>query len=806
MIRLNRNFVVSSTDQGPSLVSNLTPGAQRQMTIAANLRQHKVQAWDQTQTGGSRTTVGQTQTSSNVARATLENIFVEDPRIKRKIFRDMYYHDPVCGGAVDVYANIPFSEFHLTGIKDSRVLDKFHESLECLHLAALLPGISIDHLTLGAFIGNAIFDGQEKIFTSIMPQNIDNCLTGDTKVLTDKGWKTIFELSGPKDKNNLSVTYMIEGKPYKGTNSYLTGHQPCYKVDFTNGLCLRGTKEHRILVYRKKRPSDTSAKLRKWVEIGNLKIGDKVVLNTTPVPKIDKGIEFYEGFFLGALMGDGGKGNAIDITLYGEKRNADFIDCLKLAGVIKTIKVGKKSTHITFNYRAHELIAKSKYQHKVSCTPTSLEQWHGYLSGLTATDGQGGATIHMWGRKTFMTEIMDFLLANGYPHSVLELKAKKGSKSNLGIYRHDMYELRVGPTSARRLAPNMFFRKKHKKSVDKFLAKKTKYENKLAYTKIKSIHNIKSQPVYDITVPGQKRFVANGIIAHNSEIVNIPLFGVDPIVDLIMPKDLSKIMQSKDPRVAQVLSHIPQEFIERIKAGRIPLDPANTIYIPRRTMTAEPYGVSFFERVLPVHLIEKALMRGTIDVSNRRQRSLLHVMVGGDDDWIPTQSDLESFRDLFLQGDMDPTGAIIVTRTGVNTNEIRPATEFWNVDQTFEYASAMKYRAFGLSEGILTGEVSLSTLDASLSVMLDNFRTFRRKITTALFYEKLFPAISAANDFTTAKGYQVTGKDEEEFQPINYRSLYNEVIPHYRNKVIAGEPINTKDLLIPKITYHKHLS
>ena len=202
-------------------------------------------------------------------------------------------------------------------------------------------------------------------------------------------------------------------------------------------------------------------------------------------------------------------------------------------------------------------------------------------------------------------------------------------------------------------------------------------------------------------------------------------------------------------------------------------------------------------------------MRGTIDVANRRQRSLLHVMVGGDDEWIPTQADLESFRDLFMQGDIDPTGAIIVTRTGVNTNEIRAATEFWNVDQTFEYSSAMKYRAFGLSEGILTGEVSLSTLDASLSVMLDNIRNFRAKITTGLFYEKIFPSISAANDFRDNKRYQVTGSsesNEEKIHRIATRSLYNDAIPRPRNKVIGSEQINMRDLLIPKVVYHKHLS
>jgi hypothetical protein len=463
MINLKRNYTLSGSDGNRSLVSNLNPGYSK-VTATASVasRKHTVEAVDNTQVGF-RNSIGQTQTSSNVARATLENIFVEDPRIKRKIFRDMYYHDPVCGGAVDVYANLPFSDFHLAGTKDTDILEKFHESLSNLHLRSLLPGISTDYLVLGTFIGNSVFNEKDKIISAVMPQNIDD-----------------------------------------------------------------------------------------------------------------------------------------------------------------------------------------------------------------------------------------------------------------------------------------------------------------------------------------------------SSIINVPIYGVDPLVDLIMPKDLSKIMSSGDPRLEQILAHIPKEFIENIKQGRIPLSPNNTIYIPRRTMTAEPYGVSFFERVLPVHLIEKALMRGTIDVAQRRQRSVLHIMVGGDDEWVPTQSDLEAFRDLFLQADIDPTGAVITTRTGINTNEIRGATEFWSAMQDFEYFSAQKYRSFGLSEGILTGEISLSTLDASLSVMLDNIRNFRSRMTIALFYEKLFPVISAANDFRSTERYQVTGSDIEDgrFFTVDY----DKGSPNRKMVFADDQVVDTKDLIIPKIVYHKHLS
>src|SRR5438093_4753759 len=46
-----------------------------------------------------------------------------------RLYRDMYYHDPVAGSAVDLISSLPFSEFTLGGINDNKIAGTFAETL-----------------------------------------------------------------------------------------------------------------------------------------------------------------------------------------------------------------------------------------------------------------------------------------------------------------------------------------------------------------------------------------------------------------------------------------------------------------------------------------------------------------------------------------------------------------------------------------------------------------------------------------------------------------------------------------------------
>ncbi len=91
-----------------------------------------------------------------------------------RLYRDMYYHDPVAGSAVDLISSLPFSEFTLGGISDPKIAQTFSETLERLSLRTLLPEIAVDYLVLGSHTSSLLFNKDKKIFTDIMPHAVEN--------------------------------------------------------------------------------------------------------------------------------------------------------------------------------------------------------------------------------------------------------------------------------------------------------------------------------------------------------------------------------------------------------------------------------------------------------------------------------------------------------------------------------------------------------------------------------------------------------------------------------------------------------
>lgn len=305
-----------------------------------------------------------------------------------------------------------------------------------------------------------------------------------------------------------------------------------------------------------------------------------------------------------------------------------------------------------------------------------------------------------------------------------------------------------------------------------------------------------------------------GVVSHDIESVrsiDIPVTGAQPIFDLTLDKNFVRLLQnSKDPRIRQVIDKLPPYYKQAMASGVIQLQPQNTIFVARRTLAGDVMGTSFFERLIPIHLIEKALFRGTIDAANRRQRSILHIQVGGDDDWLPTPDDLNAARDAFLQADMDPQGAIVATRTGVMAQEVRSPTDFWSAEMVDAWISQVKYRALGISDDIITGVASLSTLDASLSIMVNNLRNYRRYIEREVLVQSLFADIAIANDFKRKHGEIVLGSaDSEQSDP--YFDQRNYSIGASSDRALGvrdfkGHLVNISDYDIPRVVWHQALS
>lgn len=89
------------------------------------------------------------------------------------MYRDMYWHDPVCGSAVDMFSTLPFSEFSIGGADDKH-LDAYREAIEVMNLRTIFPELSIDYKVTGGFCGSLLYNKQKKSFIDLMCHRMDN--------------------------------------------------------------------------------------------------------------------------------------------------------------------------------------------------------------------------------------------------------------------------------------------------------------------------------------------------------------------------------------------------------------------------------------------------------------------------------------------------------------------------------------------------------------------------------------------------------------------------------------------------------
>ena len=154
-----------------------------------------------------------------------------------------------------------------------------------------------------------------------------------------------------------------------------------------------------------------------------------------------------------------------------------------------------------------------------------------------------------------------------------------------------------------------------------------------------------------------------------------------------------------------------------------------------------------------------------------------------------------------------------------------------------DYLGAGKMRALGINESILSGEANYSTMDASLTIVLDRVRALRDYLTTQVFYNKIFPTtariygmrkadpVELSKRMKLKKSLSPNSDVEEEQKRITSAYLSTEqryqkaMVELQKNpkdaktiqkrlRVLAEEDqkkIRTSDLLIPHIHWHKEL-
>lgn len=353
-----------------------------------------------------------------------------------------------------------------------------------------------------------------------------SCLTGDTKVLTSKGWKTIYELAEEFDPENLKVTYIVDGKKHQGTAPYYTGKKKVFTLKLSNGSKVVATNDHRFLV----KPTRGEPV---WQELKDISVGDNILLSKTLAPKLpEKTNSFYVMQFLGFMQGDGTLTSPVvgspDLQIYNDDK-MPMIDKFSELGVIEdTYTTDRGAERVRFNHKAVEYMRRHGYDNVNAVNWRTKEEFYGYLSGLICADASVSSkdgkilSLQIRGAESYIRSVYETLHRCGYSSTSMRLERKKGTTLNVirgsgsdgaVVSRKDLYCLTIPAKTFSHLRDYL-------ELTPRFYAYDFKEfrDFRLPLAKVVEKFYSKHAHVYDITVPGIHKFVIDGsVVSHNCE-------------------------------------------------------------------------------------------------------------------------------------------------------------------------------------------------------------------------------------------------------------------------------------------------
>ncbi|MHC1790896.1 ribonucleotide reductase N-terminal alpha domain-containing protein [Solidesulfovibrio sp.] len=377
-------------------------------------------------------------------------------------------------------------------------------------------------------------------------ESTNPCVTGDTWVMTADGPRQARELTGR------TVPLVLDGAVHPSTAEgfFVTGTKPICRLQTREGYALRLTADHKVL----KAASETGRHGAVWTEAGSLMPGDQVVLGDHRSLAAWSGkYGLAEGYLVGLLLGDGTLKQDKAVLSFWTRAEVANGDPFPRSGVMEAAFAFAKTQPHRSDFSGWVSVAgRNEWRltlgalrsicHDLGMSPghkritpeverCSSEFSRGLLGGLFDADGsvQGtqrkGVSIRLAQSDLPTLEAAQrMLLRHGIASTLYPDRREAGEailpdgKGGSRAYpTKSQHELIISGENIARFREVVGFRDEDKASrLETLLAGYKRRLNRETFlATVQSLTPAGEETVYDVQVPGENRFDACGLVAHN---------------------------------------------------------------------------------------------------------------------------------------------------------------------------------------------------------------------------------------------------------------------------------------------------
>jgi DNA replicative helicase MCM subunit Mcm2 (Cdc46/Mcm family) len=381
------------------------------------------------------------------------------------------------------------------------------------------------------------------------------CLIGDERVILGDGTIARLNRLGRAHLQPIATSVRLGtglGHNATATRFHRYARQPILEVITESGKCIKGTYNHPLLRW------DSEGRREEWTRLDHLKLGDRLRVapgvrcwKSAPVATGWKSPRYYHkswhvkvpsvvdedlAAILGYVLGDGSV-SPRRVTLFPSSREQDVTR--EISGLFeKVFGVTPTPQKVRWHCRPLQVdrtaiarwlfdLRRHRVPDRIFASPnnvaSSFLRWLFEADGCVFAKGRGGTAVQLRSAKIeLLRDVQALLLRWGIHSRILWGRAPRVHYKEGRVVRggeSGSLVIRRGPSIARfEQSIGFVSSRKRAKLVKTVAAVRKRSRAWRAHTteRITSIRPAGIATVYDIEVPGPQRFIANGIISHNT--------------------------------------------------------------------------------------------------------------------------------------------------------------------------------------------------------------------------------------------------------------------------------------------------
>lgn len=242
--------------------------------------------------------------------------------------------------------------------------------------------------------------------------------------------------------------------------------------------------------------------------------------------------------------------------------------------------------------------------------------------------------------------------------------------------------------------------------------------------------------------------VWNRVTILNPDYVHVKksVIGNHTVVSLRPDANLQRIVNSTSPSDLSMKRHIPKHILEYVKKGKnIPLDAFNVSHLKLLSSPYDIRGTSIIVSVYKDLMLYDKLRESKFAQADGMVNPLTLVTLGGED-YRPTQSDIEAFKNVLEEAQYDKDFKI-VTHNGVKIERVGFSGATLDIGTDIEHILTNLYAGLMTPKALMDQEsATYASSSVGLEVLRQRYDIFRNMVKKWL-ERKIFAPICEIQDF-----------------------------------------------------------